>query len=232
MKAKIILFKNSLHSLLLNFRRTCLTMMGIIIGLSSVIVIVSVGEGFHKYTFENITDSTYSREIPIQMIFSPYNGLRRTDNNFTSDDFNLIESIDGVKGVELVNKSQNSFSESVSVQDKSKNVDISLVDEFYHNIVYGEGIINLDSEFLSKKVVLSTDFAKTITENISSLISKEIVIKDTVYIISGIFDSDQTDFPISDIVVPDKTYKFYSGTIDTVFLTIYINPEANLKKNF
>ncbi|WP_163546155.1 ABC transporter permease [Granulicatella sp. zg-ZJ] len=205
-------------------------MMGIIIGLSSVIVIVSIGEGFHKYTFENITDSKYSKEIPIQMIFNPYNDLIRTEHYFTNDDFNLIKSIHGVSSLELINKSPNSFSDSVFIANKIKNIDISLVDEFYDNILYGEGIIRLDSEFLNKKVVISKEFSITLTDNISSLIGKEIVIKDTVYIVSGIYDNEQMDFFSSDIVVPSETYKFYNGTKETVYLTIYINSDVNLKK--
>ncbi|MBG9986348.1 ABC transporter permease [Facklamia sp. DSM 111018] len=49
------IFKSSLTTLKKNGRRTFLTMIGIIIGISSVITIMSLGNGFTKETMSAIS---------------------------------------------------------------------------------------------------------------------------------------------------------------------------------
>ena len=57
--------KMAIHNIMANKGRSFLTMLGIIIGIASVIAIVSIGEGTKNQMKMCIRDSTSNRDIPM-----------------------------------------------------------------------------------------------------------------------------------------------------------------------
>ena len=86
------IMKNAYLSLRQNTRRSLLTMTGIIIGISSVITILSLGRGFEAYTVKNLTDSN-DKNVRVDISFEPTN-ISQFQNNkmhfFSDEDLNFV----------------------------------------------------------------------------------------------------------------------------------------------
>ena len=86
-------FASSLKSLLANKMRSFLTMLGIIIGISSVIMISTLGEGGRKGIFESLNQ--LANAITIKIKDDP-NLTKKQKNIFTEDDILAIKKYPGV----------------------------------------------------------------------------------------------------------------------------------------
>ncbi|MFD1899766.1 ABC transporter permease [Enterococcus termitis] len=67
----IVLWKTALKSILKNKKRSFLTMFGIIIGIASVITIVSIGNGFKRDMIDKMS-MTNTKETVNNLTFSYY----------------------------------------------------------------------------------------------------------------------------------------------------------------
>ena len=102
------IMKNAYLSLRQNTRRSLLTMTGIIIGISSVITILSLGRGFEAYTVKNLTDSN-DKNVRVDISFEPTN-ISQFQNNkmhfFSDEDLNFVRQVEGVEKVEYAKQDQ------------------------------------------------------------------------------------------------------------------------------
>jgi putative ABC transport system permease protein len=118
-------FRSALQSVMANKMRSFLTMLGIIIGISSVITIVSIGEGGKKAItgeFENIGTNVINVSVK-----SRNNNIEARDY-FTMQDAELIkEKIPEVTSITLSN---GDFG-SVKTESKSKDASINGINESY-----------------------------------------------------------------------------------------------------
>lgn len=224
-------FKHALRILTINKRRAILTMLGIIIGLSCIVIILSVGEGLQLHALKKMSNNQDTNKVSIQLSFQKRNNSVNGTEIFSEDDKLLIKSIEGVSDVEINQLSSSFVTENIIFNGKSKVVGINLVESTFNNAYAGEGLTLLDSEFLNKKILISTDLADEFTYNVRDLIGKEVVISNEVYTISGIFDN-KTDLNLYeiDILIPKRTYEFVHKTNNQTFINILVNKEVNLKK--
>ena len=224
-------FKHALRILTINKRRAILTMLGIIIGLSCIVIILSVGEGLQLHALKKMSNDQDTNKVSIQLSFQKRNNSVNGTEIFSEDDKLLIKSIEGVSDVEINQLSSSFVTENIIFNGKSKVVGINLVESTFNNAYAGEGLTLLDSEFLNKKILISTDLADEFTYNVRDLIGKEVVISNEVYTISGIFDN-KTDLNLYeiDILIPKRTYEFVHKTNNQTFINILVNKEVNLKK--
>lgn len=91
-------FASSLKSLFANKMRSFLTMLGIIIGISSVIMISTLGEGGRKGIFESLNQ--LANAITIKMKEDP-NLTKKQKNIFTEDDIAVVKKYPGVVAASL-----------------------------------------------------------------------------------------------------------------------------------
>ncbi len=88
--------KMAVHNIMANKGRSFLTMLGIIIGIASVIAIVSVGEGT-KNQMNNEIDDIGGGQIAISV-----SDEAQTDEEWiTADDVDAIRAVDGIEGVNV-----------------------------------------------------------------------------------------------------------------------------------
>ena len=94
----INLIKTAIASLKFHKLRTFLTMIGIIIGISSVVTILSVGDGLKAYVLESSQETNANK---INITFKPDNFDANMSllEPFTKSDMNGIKEIKGVKDV-------------------------------------------------------------------------------------------------------------------------------------
>ncbi len=105
--------KSALSSIKQNKGRSFLTMLGIIIGIASVITILAIGNGMKSYVNSSL-DDIQSGAVTINI------DPKKTDKYLTADNLKLIES--AVSGIYGLSPSQSTFGEAVN-RDKT---DLSL----------------------------------------------------------------------------------------------------------
>lgn len=88
--------KMAVHNIMANKGRSFLTMLGIIIGIASVIAIVSVGEGTKNQMNSEIDDIGGG-----QIAISVSDEAQTDEEWITSDDVEAIRAVDGIEGVNV-----------------------------------------------------------------------------------------------------------------------------------
>lgn len=152
-------FKSALQSVMANKMRSFLTMLGIIIGISSVITIVSIGEGGKKAItgeFESIGTNVINVRVKAR------NNNIQTRDYFTMQDAALIkEKIPEVTAVALGNGDYG----SVKTESTTKEASINGVNEYYTQLTKvdmaeGRFINERDVQALRNVIVIDDITAK------------------------------------------------------------------------
>lgn len=112
-----------------NRKRSVLTMIGIIIGISSVITILAIGRGFEKDTVKNLTKSD-SKNVEIQLNFTPSDtSLYDTNTKFFQDvDLSTVRNVEGVKKADYSKIDEEQIYKDLSIRGNKKNKQIKLID--------------------------------------------------------------------------------------------------------
>lgn len=88
--------KMAVHNITANKGRSFLTMLGIIIGIASVIAIVSIGEGTKNQMNSEIDDIGGG-----QIAVSVSNDAMTAEEYITAEDVEAIRELDGIEGVNV-----------------------------------------------------------------------------------------------------------------------------------
>lgn len=143
--------KVALKNIRTNKMRTFLTMLGIIIGVSAVIILVSVAQG----TTENITKRIES--LGTNLLSISIRG-RGTEDSISMEE---IEKLKNKKGIDSVAPVVNG---NVTVKYETETMDVTLegVDQNYSNVrnhhsEYGRAINPIDVEYRQKIVLLGSE---------------------------------------------------------------------------
>lgn len=156
-----MLFKSALLCLKANKMRVFLTMIGIIIGISTEVVILSIGAGL-KADVSKSMDTTDVNSLSIQFKNKSMNVSSDTTVNtapFAKSDFNELKSVDGVDEVAADDGGSASFGiigyGQVTYFDRSTMVALSEYKGKALNIVEGRSITEEDNDFKNPVVVLT-----------------------------------------------------------------------------
>ena len=103
----IELIKTSWHALFSNPRRSILTMLGIIIGISSVITILSLGDGLKVATLKNLQTTKTGKQISTINYFP--NNINDSSQGFVESDIDIIKSseISGISNIKIKKSDEN-----------------------------------------------------------------------------------------------------------------------------
>lgn len=148
-------FQSALQSVKSNKLRSFLTMLGIIIGISSVITIVSIGDGAKQFItgeFENIGTNL----VNIKMSSSPDVTVEKRDY-FTMDDINLLKN--KIPEVEHVSPEFMLFGKS-KVENKTKQASIAATNEDakkFYNLKMDHGRFLNEHDLDSRRTVAVID---------------------------------------------------------------------------
>lgn len=212
----------ALISLRDNKMRTFLTMISIIIGLASVIAIVSIGRG----ASDNITNSVLSSVgtgLSIQYTTNDddsaamFSFSQGDESPFTSREIHLLEQVPGVasvipKNTEFVNlnyldKNQQVIMESLDSQmefDQTENV-----------ILSGRGFTETEFEQAQSNILISDGLAKELFANSSEAVGQSVVLKNRLYTIVGTYGSSGGNmfsmFGDKTMYLPFSSWELYSG---------------------
>ena len=212
------IMKNAYLSLRQNTRRSLLTMTGIIIGISSVITILSLGRGFEAYTVKNLTDSN-DKNVRVDISFEPTN-ISQFQNNkmhfFSDEDLNFVRQVEGVEKVEYAKQDQSISNIDIFVRNKKTTKSLGFSKLEKDPIILGRKITHLDEDNHQKVVLITEDTAKDINQDINKVLGSGLDLKGKLYQIIGIYEGGKSEvFDMTpDIKVPKGTYQYYENAQD------------------
>ncbi len=149
-------FKQALSSLRANKLRSILTMLGIVMGVFSVITIVAIGNATQRYM-----DNEFAK-IGANVIAVSYKSGTITSNDvLKNDDLKAIAKVEEVKNVGTSMGS----SGTIRLGDKTRNASITGLSSQYNDIMpvelsQGRMINEVDNTMRSNVVVIKEDFAR------------------------------------------------------------------------
>lgn len=201
--------KMAMKSILANKMRTLLTMLGIIIGVFSVIVMVSVGQG----ATSNVTER-------IEEMGSNLLSVNITDNTV---DFE-IENLEELSFIEGVEKLTPTISNNATVKfgTESDSVSINGVNENYTEIQNfelssGRFISPLDVDFRNKVAVLGSETVENIYGTDDPM-GSEISIDGGKYLVVGVLEEKESTSMGSsnDVVIIPYTTAMREFRVDSI----------------
>lgn len=167
--------------------RVFLTMIGIIIGISSVVIILSIGEGL-KAQVNQSTEDTGVNTFTVNFEPSDLDSTTLA-TTFSYRDFQDLKTIDGV---DQVSKSSNGLEgltgviENATFFNKQTYLTVNNYDK-NPALVSGRGITREDNDFKHYVVILTKDHAKALFGNdVNEGIGKGIRIKNEYFEVIGI----------------------------------------------
>ncbi|EGO6122749.1 ABC transporter permease [Enterococcus faecalis] len=197
-----------------NRKRSVLTMIGIIIGISSVITILAIGRGFEKDTVKNLTKSD-SKNVEIQLNFTPSDtSLYDTNTKLFQDvDISIVRNVEGVKKADYSKIDEEQIYKDLSSRGKEKNKQIKLIDSEGKRVSIGRNLTGQDSELLNKVATIDSVTAKELFNTPERALGKGIEIEQELFRVVGVFPGEEQDnlFSLSNtnIEIPKDTYHYY-----------------------
>jgi putative ABC transport system permease protein len=214
----------ALKSIKGNKVRAFLTMLGIIIGVSSVIVMVAIGQGSTKEVQDQI-GSLGTNVLTVSVTGS--------DVTFKEDDASQIQDVSGVEGIAPT------ISGRVTVKNGQTNAQVSMIgttssylDVRDLQLQSGRFIADLDNDNHSKIAVLGSDTAQTLF-GFGDPVGESVKVNGTSYKVVGVLESVGSSLGTSGdstIIVPLSTGQRLAST--TEIGSVYVKVENEDMINF
>ncbi len=182
----------ALHSLRSNILRTSLTMLGIVIGITSVILIVSIGQGAVKFITAELASfgTDYFQINPGADQVSAFGG----SNTLTLDDVDAIREDSSLTNINKVVPIAIASS-IVSANGEEKQINITgstseVIEILRPEIIYGE-FINEENDLASERVaVMGADTVETFFGEETDPVGERIRINGTPFRVIGVAKSE------------------------------------------
>ncbi len=236
-----VLLRSAFQSLRQNARRTLLTMFGIVIGIASVICIISIGKGFQRETVSNLTSSD-SEQMSVEVSFLPNNPTFDVSRVRPFSRKNLLELTE-IKGVDKVEEGANQVNnvQYVNLLVKNQNVSqlVGLIKKEGQEVVTGEPLTAVDNDAKKKVIVIREDIAKKLYGSAPASIGKMVKVNGIPFYIKGVakaldpyavtmsMDSSMN----SDVEIPEATYQqYFHQEQNATELTVFLEKGASPKE--
>jgi len=222
------LLRTAWQSLLANPRRSILTMIGIVIGISSVVTIMALGQGVKVQTLKSLQVS----ESGNQSTSIQYSG-EENKSGFTADDLALIndQKNSNITKVILVKKYDNlTLPMTIGAKDESTTVTF-VTKEPKVNLVTGREINQSDNDAFAPVVMISDKVAKKQFHDAKTALGNPVTIDGRSYTIIGVFHSDITDVKYGvSVLAPKKTYLANTNNSQGNEIKLTFKPKTNVAK--
>lgn len=193
--------KSAICNIYSNKLRTLLTMLGLVIGISSVIILVGISDGSNKAVNDKV--KSLGTDIITINLFS--DGINYED----------IKDIEKINGVSVVAPSKNIYKPVNNGTKKSDKATIVATSDKYIEVKnikinYGRNISVIDIENSSKVCVIGSDVAKDLF-NTTNVIGKKIKIEGDEYTVVGILENQGESMGTNIdnlVIIPFTTAKY------------------------
>lgn len=228
----INLLKTSIYSLKSHKLRVFLTMIGIIIGISSVIAILSIGNGLKAEVNRSMED-TSANKINVNFVADNTSADLTLIEPFTKSDIYYLNNVDGVEKAEATQGIAGlSFTSGEGTYfDKKALIMLENYDNNELNVQYGRSF--KDGENSKKIIILDYKSAKAIFVSPEKAIGCGITVNGVIYEVIGVL-ADSGTFSLtggSSYISKDSNEDMNSDTLISS-LDIYIKAGEDKDKVF
>ncbi|NKF06498.1 ABC transporter permease [Clostridium gasigenes] len=212
MKFKVLIL-SALRNLNRNKKRSFLTMLGIIIGIASVITIVALGNATKDKMIKSITGEN-NGEIKLQAMFvnKDVNIDISSQGTFSNLEKKSVEKLEQVDKVALVYGNGASI-ESVNIRNKDFQGYVKKVKSSSEPNIIGRNVTESDNTNNRKVVVISERILEESKFDNNKIVGSIATIKGINFEIIGIIpkpEEEEISFsPPSDICISENTYNKY-----------------------
>ena len=196
--------------------RSVLTMLGIIIGIASIITIVSTIQGTNEQIKENLIGAG-NNVVTVQ----PYQNGQQMDfswssvpqgiRQITEDTRQELEKISGVEKVSLYysrSYSQTLFYQNTQFTGKLYGIDQNFLSVYGYQVKSGRGFTQGDFDNCRKVALVDTTAATSLFGGLDP-VGKSLEIQNDVYIVAGVVAQSKEFAPVINSM---KDYQLYANT--------------------
>ena len=187
----------ALRSIKKNKNRNLLTMLGIIIGIASVICILAVGDGFTQSITKELGQGNTSNKVTLD--YQANSADSADSSGFTSGDAALLSDVKGVNDVKLSNYDSTVFTNVSSQGNKMKTYIGAIGKKSDVNRTQRSSLLIDDNSY---NVLISNRLKQKLFGN-DSANGKTIQIGTDVFVIRGTFSTDEYS---TNVYMPKKTF--------------------------
>ncbi|KAA8370163.1 ABC transporter permease [Leuconostoc mesenteroides] len=224
------LIVSSFRSLISNKRRSILTMIGIIIGIASVITILSLGDGARIEMLKNLQADS-SGQQSTEITFSPSNDAKVS--GFNNDDLARIRANAKVSKVTVQSDDHGILSSEGTINGKSLTASVYLATTANDSeIITGHGLKATDISMDNPVALVSQSIAKKGYRTNRNALNSGIEINGTMYTIVGIINNNAVkgEFYNYDVVVPRHVFENSNATVNANTLKLTFVSGINISK--
>jgi len=225
--------KVALQSLWANKLRTVLTLLGVVIGVSSVIAVITLTNGVNKYVATKVYGYgadvfTLTKESPVIFTYEQWQKYQKRKKLELSDYYAILEQC---KSCVSVGALLNTNGKVVYQNHSSNNTDIrgwtwNMPAISNINIAQGRSFVPVDQQYGSRVAIVGYDIVHNLMPNLNPL-GQEVRVDGEPYTIIGVGERQGTTLGYSEdnyVAVPITAYQHTYGTNDSV--VIYIKAGA------
>ena len=221
--------KIALQSLWANKLRSVLTLIGVVIGVASVIAVITLTNGVNKYVATKVFSYgadvfTLSKQSPVIFSYDEWEKFQKR-KKLTIEDYEAIQddckSCQGV-GALLSNTGKVVFSNHSSDNTNIRGWSWNMPAISNLNVVLGRSFIPLDQQYGSRVAIVGYDIVDNLMPDGDPL-GKEIRVDGEPYTVIGVGERQGKTLGVSQdnyVAVPVTAYQHTYGTNDSV--TIYV----------
>jgi putative ABC transport system permease protein len=223
----------ALQSLWANKLRSVLTLIGVVIGVSSVIAVITLTNGVNKYVATKVYGYgadvfTFSKQSPVIFSYEQWQKFQKR-KKLTLDDYRAINEL--CKSCSTVGALLNTSGKIVYANHSSNNTDIrgwtwNMPAISNLNVVLGRSFVPADDQYGTRVAIVGYDIVDNLMPN-GDPIGKEIRVDGEPYTVIGVGERQGKTLGQSQdnyVAVPITAYQHTYGTNDSV--TIYVKAGA------
>ena len=196
--------------------RSVLTMLGIIIGIASIITIVSTIQGTNEQIKENLIGAgnnvvTVEPYQNSQKLDFSWNSVPQGIRQITEDTRQELEKISGVEKVSLYysrSNSQTLFYQNTQFNGKLYGIDENYLSVYGYQVKSGRGFTQGDFDNCRKVALVDTTAATSLFGGLDP-VGKSLEIQNDVYIVTGVVAQSKEFAPVINSM---KDYQLYANT--------------------
>ena len=196
--------------------RSVLTMLGIIIGIASIITIVSTIQGTNEQIKENLIGAgnnvvTVEPYQNGQQLDFSWNSVPQGIRQITEDTRQELEKISGAEKVSLYysrSYSQNLFYQNTQFNGKLYGIDENFLSVYGYQVKSGRGFTQGDFDNCRKVALVDTTAATSLFGGLDP-VGKSLEIQNDVYIVTGVVAQSKEFAPVINSM---KDYQLYANT--------------------
>lgn len=200
-----------------NKLRSCLTMLGLIVGISSVIILVGIAKGSTDSVLNEVS-SLGSDVLNLNITNSEYSiNYNELDNLLSIDNINSVSPYKNINAT--VSKNNETSSKTTLIATTGEYINISSL-----KLTSGRNISIIDIENKNKVCILGSDAVETYF-GLSNPINETIKINNDNYTVIGVLEESSSSFGTdinNSIIIPYTTIKYLNTdtTISNILLKV------------